>query len=58
MRSEAVCYALVICLIEHNLEDSSITNTHQQLLNTYLKTEIEPDTTETLGTSKLASTQI
>lgn len=57
MRLEAVCYALVICLIEHNLEDSSITNTHQQLLNTYLKTEMEPDTMETLGTFKLVSTQ-
>ena len=47
---EAVCYALVICLIEHNLEDFSITNTHeQQLLRTYLKTEMEPEIMETLG---------
>lgn len=47
---EAVCYALVICLIEHNLEDSSITNTHQQqLLNTYLKIEMEPEIMETVG---------
>lgn len=39
---EAVCYALVICLIERDLEDSSIPNTlQQQLLNTYLETEPE-----------------
>ena len=50
MWSEAVCHALVICLIEHDLEDSNIINMHQQqLLNMYLKPEMEPEVMETLG---------
>lgn len=41
------------CLIEQNLEDFSITNKYQhQLLNMYLKPEMEPEVMETLGQLK------
>lgn len=51
---EAVCHALLICLIEQNLEDFSITNKYQhQLLNMYLKPEMEPEVMETLGQLKI-----
>lgn len=51
---EAVCHALLICLIEQDLEDFSITNKNQhQLLNMYLKPEMESEVMETLWQFKI-----
>lgn len=51
---EAVCHALLICLIEQDLEDFSITNKYQrQLLSMYLKSEMEPEVMEILGQFKI-----
>ena len=51
---EAVCHALLICLIEQDLEDFSITNKNQyQLLNMYLKPDMEPEVMETLRQFKI-----
>lgn len=54
MGLEAVCYAPVICLIEHDPADSSVTNTlQQQWLNADLKTEMECEVRGTRGHFKV-----